>query len=60
MTFHADGRKIFKSPITMPREGGGVTIEIGFPILVVTEYVNEPEKVAAAVADALNKSGVFR
>lgn len=35
--------------------GGGTSLSMKFPTLVVTGYLEEPEKIAQRVADILNK-----
>lgn len=36
-------------------EGGGMSLSLKYPTLVVTGYLAEPEKIAQRVADILNK-----
>ena len=36
----------------------GETISIGFPVLIVTGWVNEPEAFAAKVVERLNGAGL--
>ena len=56
--FHADGRRIFKSPVKK-REGKQTVITIGFPLCEVYEHVQNAEVVAKATAEALSQSETF-
>lgn len=49
-TYKADGRIV----IVNPKTETGTTISMGFPLLTVNDWVNEPEKIAQLIADLLN------
>jgi hypothetical protein len=44
------------TPGGKPIEGGGRSFSLRFPVLLLTDYVGEPETVAASVAGALNEA----
>ena len=44
------------TPGGKPMEGGGRSFSLRFPVLLLTDYVDEPEKVATSFAAALNEA----
>jgi hypothetical protein len=44
------------TPGGKPIDGGGRSYSLRFPVLLLTDYVAEPEAVAASVAKALNEA----
>lgn len=50
--YYAKGDTIHKRPIRTPKDGGGATITIGFPVCQMTDFVGAEG--AQFVADALN------
>lgn len=43
-------------PLETPQPGGGSSIRMGFPVLVVTGWVAEPEAFAKRVAELLQEA----
>lgn len=48
--YYAKGNRIFRAPVRTPKEGGGSTISIGFPVCDVSEFVGQDgvESIVAA------------
>lgn len=43
-------------PLTTKRPGGGTSIAMGFPVLLVSSWVSDPEEFAAKVAALLQEA----
>lgn len=57
-TFRAEGHQIWARPIYVKKDGY-TQIKIGFPIAVVNDNIEQPEKVAKLIAKAMNASRSF-
>jgi hypothetical protein len=51
--YYVKNGDIYKRPVSTPREGGGTTVSIGFPVCRPTEFVGTEG--AQFIADALNQ-----
>lgn len=55
--YQAKDGMVWKRPIHTPRDGGGVTIQVGFPVARMTEYAGGEQ--AATVAALMNRGDLF-
>lgn len=50
--YYAKDDTIYKRPIRTPKEGGGATVSLGFPVCTVSEFVGTDG--VAAILEAFN------
>lgn len=50
--YYAKGNTIYKRPVSTPKEGGGKTVSLGFPVCTVSEFVGTDG--VAVILEAFN------